>query len=125
MVLVLPTTPFKDLYIVMISYHISMEDFRLSTTLVPIEISSLAFFYFMAYRRFPQRLNFQRTIFRYTFVLFLVQLNTVIAYQKCMSSILAPISLKMLQFCFNSVIIVCERSNSYDNKGWRTNKKRS
>ena len=95
------------------------------TTLMPIEISSLAFFYFMAYRRFPQRLNFQRTIFRYTFVLSLVQLNTIIAYQKCMSSILAPISLKVLQFCSISVIIVCERSNSYDNKGWRTNKKRS
>jgi len=44
MVLVLPTTPFKDVYIVMISYHISKEDFRLSTTPVLIGIFSLAFF---------------------------------------------------------------------------------
>lgn len=41
MVLVLPTTPFKDVYIVI--SHISKEDFRLSTTLVPIEILTLAF----------------------------------------------------------------------------------
>jgi len=38
---VLPTTPFKDVYIVI--SHISKEDFRLSTTLVPIEILALAF----------------------------------------------------------------------------------